>query len=105
MLPDLSPALLREILQRSGEHLLLVAVAVALALAIALGLGVAIRERPRLARLVLGGASAVQTIPSLAIFGLLLTVPLLGGIGPTPAVVALTRRHSGSVARSTTSEW
>ncbi|MEB3333505.1 MAG: glycine betaine ABC transporter substrate-binding protein, partial [Cyanobacteriota bacterium] len=31
----------------------------------------------------------VQTIPSLAIFGLLLTVPLLGGIGPTPAVVAL----------------
>lgn len=90
MLPDLSPALLREILQRSGEHLLLVAVAVALALAIALGLGVAIRERPRLARLVLGGASAVQTIPSLAIFGLLLTVPLLGGIGPTPAVVALT---------------
>jgi len=87
---DLSPALLREILQRSGEHLLLVALAVALALAIALGLGVGIRERPRLARLVLGGASAVQTIPSLAIFGLLLTVPLLGGIGPTPAVVALT---------------
>jgi osmoprotectant transport system permease protein len=31
----------------------------------------------------------VQTIPSLAIFGLLLTVPVLGGIGPTPAVVAL----------------
>jgi osmoprotectant transport system permease protein len=31
----------------------------------------------------------VQTIPSLAIFGLLLTVPVLGGIGPTPAVLAL----------------
>ena len=86
----MTPDLLREILQRSGEHLLLVALAVALALAIALGLGVVIRERPRLARLVLGAASAVQTIPSLAIFGLLLTVPLLGGIGPTPAVVALT---------------
>ena len=70
--------------------MLLVALAVALALVIALGLGVVIRERPRLARLVLGAASAVQTIPSLAIFGLLLTVPLLGGIGPTPAVVALT---------------
>jgi osmoprotectant transport system permease protein len=39
---------------------------------------------------VLGLANAVQTIPSLAIFGLLLTVPLLGGIGSTPAVVALT---------------
>jgi osmoprotectant transport system permease protein len=77
-------------LQRSGEHLLLVALAVALALAIALPLGVLIQERPRLARLVLGTASVVQTIPSLAIFGLLLSVPLLGGIGPTPAVVALT---------------
>ena len=86
----MTPTLLREILQRSGEHLLLVALSVALALAIALGLGVVIRERPRWARLVLGAASAVQTIPSLAIFGLLLTVPLLGGIGPTPAVVALT---------------
>jgi len=83
-------ALASEILQRSGEHLLLVAVAVALALLIALALGLGIRERPRLERLVLALASAVQTIPSLAIFGLLLTVPLLGGIGPTPAVVALT---------------
>jgi osmoprotectant transport system permease protein len=86
----MSCELLREILQRSGEHLLLVALAVALALAIALPLGVLIQERPRLARLVLGTASVVQTIPSLAIFGLLLSVPLLGGIGPTPAVVALT---------------
>jgi len=86
----MSSELLREILQRSGEHLLLVVLAVALALAIALPLGVLIQERPRLARLVLGGASVVQTIPSLAIFGLLLSVPLLGGIGPTPALVALT---------------
>ena len=86
----MTPALAREILQRSGEHLLLVALAVALALLIALPLGVAIRDRPSWARLVLGLANGVQTIPSLAIFGLLLTVPLLGGIGPTPAVVALT---------------
>jgi osmoprotectant transport system permease protein len=86
----MSSELLREILQRSGEHVLLVALAVALALAIALPLGVLIQDRPRLARLVLGTASVVQTIPSLAIFGLLLSVPLLGGIGPTPALVALT---------------
>ncbi|MEB3305780.1 MAG: glycine betaine ABC transporter substrate-binding protein [Cyanobacteriota bacterium] len=86
----MTPALAREILQRSGEHLLLVALAVGLALLIALPLGVSIRGRPPWARLVLGLANGVQTIPSLAIFGLLLTVPLLGGIGPTPAVVALT---------------
>lgn len=86
----MTSALLREILQRSGEHLLLVALAVALALLIALPLGLLIHGRPRLSRLVLGSANVVQTIPSLAIFGLLLTVPVLGGIGPTPAVVALT---------------
>jgi osmoprotectant transport system permease protein len=82
--------LAREIVQRSGEHLLLVALAVALALLIALPLGVWIQGRSQWTRLVLGVANAVQTIPSLAIFGLLLTVPVLGGIGPTPAVVALT---------------
>ena len=85
----MTAALAREILQRCGEHLLMVALAVAIALLIALPLGVLIQGRPRLAQLVLGLANAVQTIPSLAIFGLLLTVPVLGGIGPTPAVVAL----------------
>ena len=86
----MTAALAREILQRSGEHLLLVALSVGLALLIALPLGLAIEPRPRWRRLVLGLTNAVQTIPSLAIFGLLLTVPVLGGIGPTPAVVALT---------------
>ncbi len=82
--------LAREILQRSGEHLLLVAVAIGLALAIALPLGLWINRRPGWAGPVLALASTVQTIPSLAIFGLLLTVPVLGGIGTTPAIVALT---------------
>ncbi len=82
--------LAREIALRSGEHLALVAASVALALLITLPLGLAIQPHPRWRRLVLVLANAVQTIPSLAIFGLLLTVPLLGGIGPTPAVVALT---------------
>ena len=86
----MTAALAREILQRSGEHLLLVALSVGLALVIALPLGLAIEPRPRWRRLVLGLTNAVQTIPSLAIFGLLLTVPVFGGIGPTPAVVALT---------------
>ena len=86
----MTAALAREIIFRSGEHLVLVVSSVALALLIALPLGLAIQSHPRWRRLVLGLANAVQTIPSLAIFGLLLTVPLLGGIGPTPAVVALT---------------
>ncbi|MEA5442431.1 glycine betaine ABC transporter substrate-binding protein [Cyanobium gracile] len=83
-------ALAGEILQRSGEHLLLVGTAIGLALAISLPLGLWISRRPRWAGPVLALASTVQTVPSLAIFGLLLTVPLLGGIGTTPAIVALT---------------
>lgn len=83
-------ALAGEILQRSGEHLLLVGSAIGLALAISLPLGLWISRRPRWAGPVLAVASTVQTVPSLAIFGLLLTVPLLGGIGTTPAIVALT---------------
>jgi osmoprotectant transport system permease protein len=86
----MTAALFREILQRSGEHLLLVGLSVGLALLIALPLGLLIHGRATWTRLVLGLANGVQTIPSLAIFGLLLTVPILGGIGPTPAVVALT---------------
>jgi hypothetical protein len=58
--------LLREILQRSGEHLLLVSIAIGLALLIALPLGVAIARRPRWAPPVLTLANVVQTIPSLA---------------------------------------
>ena len=82
--------LLREILQRSGEHLLLVAIAIGLALLIALPLGVAIARRPRWAAPVLTLANVVQTIPSLAIFGMLITVPLVGGLGARPAIVAPT---------------
>ena len=85
-----TPLLLREILVRSGEHVLLVGSALGLALLIGLPLGLWIQRHPRWTAPVLSLANGVQTIPSLAIFGLLLTVPLLGGIGPTPAIVALT---------------
>jgi osmoprotectant transport system permease protein len=63
---------------------------VALALLISLPVGLWIQRRPPWAGPVMSLANGIQTIPSLAIFGLLLTVPLLGGIGPTPAIVALT---------------
>jgi osmoprotectant transport system permease protein len=39
---------------------------------------------------VLGLANVVQTVPSLALFGFLIPVPFLGGIGDTTAIVALT---------------
>jgi osmoprotectant transport system permease protein len=79
-----------EILLRSGEHLLLVAIAMLLASAIGIPLGVFITRQPKLAQPILGIANALQTIPSLAIFGFLISVPFFGGIGKNPAIVALT---------------
>ncbi len=58
-------------------------------MAVGLPLGVALTRRPRLAPPVLAVAGVVQTIPSLALFGFLIPLPLIGGIGARTAVVAL----------------
>lgn len=78
-----------EILLRTGQHITIVALSVAIALAVGIPSGIFIARRPRWAVPILGFANAIQTIPSLAIFGFLISVPFLGGIGQTPAVVAL----------------
>jgi osmoprotectant transport system permease protein len=59
------------------------------AVAIGVPVGVALTRRPRLARPVLGFANVVQTIPSLALFGFLIPMPLIGGIGARTAIAAL----------------
>lgn len=73
----------------TGEHVLLVVAATALAVSIGVPLGVALTRKPRLAGLTLGAASVVQTIPSLALLGLLIPLPILGGIGKGTAIIAL----------------
>ncbi len=78
-----------EILHLTGEHLLLVVISTTLAVLLGVPLGIALVRRPRLARPVLGLAGVVQTIPSLALFGFLIPLPLLGGIGARTAIVAL----------------
>jgi osmoprotectant transport system permease protein len=78
-----------DLASRLAEHLALVSLAMAIGLSLAIPLGVLAARRPLLARVALGAANGLQTIPSLALFGVLLTVPFLGGIGPAPAVVAL----------------
>lgn len=78
-----------ELLLLTRQHLLLVLVATLLAAAAALPLGILMTRRPRLAGPLLGLAGIVQTLPSLALFGFLIPLPLLGGIGARSAVVAL----------------
>lgn len=78
-----------EVLLRAAEHLGLVGISTAIAIAIGVPLGIAITRRDRLRGPVLSVANVFQTIPSLALFGFLLPVPLLGGIGARTAIVAL----------------
>ena len=78
-----------EILSRTLEHLILVAAAMLAAVLIGIPLGIALVRRQNLRRWVLGAANVIQTIPSLALFGFLIPVPFLGGIGARTATVAL----------------
>jgi osmoprotectant transport system permease protein len=78
-----------EILEATGNHLTLVLIAMALAIAIAVPLGMAIVQRPTLRNISIGLASVFQTIPSLALFGFLIPIPFIGGIGRRTAIVAL----------------
>lgn len=79
-----------EVLQLTLEHLGLVAVAIAVATAVGVPLGISASRRPALRRALLGVANVFQTVPSLALFGFLIPIPFIGGIGDRTAIVALT---------------
>lgn len=90
-----------EIAAETTRHLVLVLVSVGAACAAGLPLGVVLTRRPAWKRVVLGTAGVVQTIPSLALFGLLIPVPWIGGIGMKTALVALTLYALLPVLRNT----
>lgn len=90
-----------EILDRMGEHLLLVGIAIVLATLISLPLGIVITRNAVLRQPVLTLANVLQTIPSLALFGLLIPIPIIGGIGAVPAIVALTLYSFLPIIRNT----
>ena len=71
------------------QHLILVLLSTAVAVAIGVPVGILLTRRPRLARPVLAVAGVLQTIPSLALFGFLIPLPFIGGIGARTAIVAL----------------
>jgi osmoprotectant transport system permease protein len=79
-----------QIARLTFEHIWLTASAMLFATAIGLPLGIWLTRHERWARPVLGVANILQTIPSLALFGLLLPVPFLGDRAARLAIVALT---------------
>ena len=93
-----------EFVRELSRHCLLVAVAVALALLIGAPLGLYVARQPKRSAGIFGALNLLQTIPSVALFGILIA-PLsalgIGGIGAVPAIIALVLYSLLPVARNT----
>jgi osmoprotectant transport system permease protein len=78
-----------EIFSATLDHLTLVVISMAIAILIGVPFGMFIVHRPALRAGSLAIANILQTIPSLALFGFLIPIPFIGGIGKRTAIVAL----------------
>lgn len=78
-----------EMLTLVREHLILVLVSTSIAVVIGIPTGILLTRKEALRNPVLGIANVMQTIPSLALFGFLIPLPFIGGIGARTAIVAL----------------
>jgi osmoprotectant transport system permease protein len=87
-----------------ATHLTIVGVSLAIAIVIGVPLGIASARLPRLRTVALSVVGLIQTVPSLALLGLLV-LPLaalgLPGIGPLPAIIALTVYSLLPIVRNT----
>jgi osmoprotectant transport system permease protein len=84
----ISNGFLHELLALTGQHVVLVGIAMFIAALVAIPLGI-ILSRSSWREWTLDAVNVVQTVPSLALFGFLIPVPLVGGIGPHTAIMAL----------------
>ncbi len=90
-----------EVATLTMEHLWLVCISMLLAVAIGVPLGIFLTRKPRWKTLVLGTNNVVQTIPSLALFGLLLPLPWLGMRADRLTITALTLYALLPIVRNT----
>ncbi len=89
--------------QRTLEHVSIVGVAVGLAILTGVPIGIAITQNKRAADIVLYVAAMIMTIPSIALFGVMIPVlSLIGqGIGYLPAVIAVLLYSQLPIIRNT----
>jgi osmoprotectant transport system permease protein len=91
----------RQVLTLTGEHIWLVGISMLFVIVIGVPLGILLSRRPRWRGIVLGSTNVIQTIPSLALFGLLLPVPWLGARADRLAILALALYALLPVVRNT----
>lgn len=90
-----------EIARLTGEHLLIVAVALSISVLLGIPMGILCSRHRKMGRLVLRVTDIIQTIPSLALFGFLIPIPFIGGIGARTAIIALALYSLLPVVRNT----
>ncbi|MDY0222320.1 MAG: ABC transporter permease [Desulfobacterium sp.] len=92
-----------EVLYLSWEHIWIVGIALLIATPIGVTLGVLITRHEEFASRVLNGANILMTIPSIALFGLMLPVLAIFnmGLGKIPAVIALVLYSQLPIIRNT----
>ncbi len=78
-----------ELFTLTREHIFLVFISTGAAILLGVPLGVLLTRIKALRTPVLGFANVMQTVPSLALFGLLIPIPFIGGIGARTAIIAL----------------
>ena len=92
-----------KVIYLTGEHIWIVAIALLLATVIGAPLGIFITRNEELAKRVINAANALMTIPSIALFGIML--PLLSlvghGLGKVPAIIALVLYSQLPIIRNT----
>lgn len=79
----------REFLDAVIRHIMLVIISVSAAIAVGIPAGVFAYRKPSIGRTLTGFTNIVQTIPSLALFGFLIPIPFIGGIGIRAALIVL----------------
>ncbi len=78
-----------ELLTLTREHIVLVLLSTGAAIVVGVPLGILLTRIRSLQTPILGVANIMQTVPSLALFGLLIPIPFIGGIGARTAIIAL----------------
>jgi osmoprotectant transport system permease protein len=89
-----------ELLALTREHIFLVLVSTGIAILFGVPIGILLTRKKSLQTPVLGVANVMQTIPSLALFGLLIPISFVG-IGAKAAIIALTLYSFLPVIRNT----
>lgn len=92
---------MNDVVRATGQHIVIVAIAVSVAIVIGVPLGIWCTRHTRAGRAALRVVDVIQTIPSLALFGFLIPIPFIGGIGTRTAIVALTLYSLLPIVRNT----